>query len=72
MTFVLRHHRLGALTLEGPRVLAILRMILAGKEWPEEAAARLELSAAIGAAQLCHFRQIVSRRDQRACVDLVE
>src|SRR5207248_11590624 len=47
MTLVFRHHRLRALTLDRSRVLARLRMVLAGEEGPEEAAARLELSPAI-------------------------
>ena len=72
MTLVFRHHRLRALTLDRSRVLARLRMVLAGEEGPEEAAARLELSPAIRTAQLRDFGEIVRRRDQSAGVDLVE
>src|SRR5690348_11162631 len=55
MTLVLRHHRLRALALERPCVLALLRMILAGEERSEEAAARLELTAAVWATEIRNF-----------------
>src|SRR6476646_2316318 len=64
VALVLRHHRLRALALEWSRVLARFRMVLAGEEGPEEAAARLELSTAIRTTQLCHLREIVSGGDQ--------
>src|SRR6185503_12357597 len=64
MTFVLRHHRLGLLALDRPRVLAGLRMILAGEERSEEAAARLELAAAIRTARIRHRREVVGIGDE--------
>src|SRR3954462_5700717 len=72
MALVLRHHRLRALALERPRVLAVLRMVLAGEERPEDPAPRLELSTAIGAAQLGDLGEVVRRRDESWRVDLVE
>src|SRR6185503_14484345 len=72
LAHVLREHRLGLLTFDRSRVLALLRVILAGKERPEEAAARLELAAALGTARIRHRREIVRLGDERAGVDLVE
>src|SRR5262249_44879974 len=72
MTLVLRHHRFGFLAFDGPRVLALLRMILAGEEWTEESAARLEPAAALRTAFLLDDREIVGDRDERARVDLVQ
>jgi hypothetical protein len=46
------------------RVLALLRVVLAGEERPEESAARFELAAALGAAQLVDLRQVVRFGDQ--------
>src|SRR3954468_22449829 len=72
MAHVLRHHRLRALALERARVLAVLRMVLTGEEGTEEPAPRLELSTAIGAAQLRDLGEVVRRRDESWRVDLVE
>ena len=55
-----------ALALERARVLARLRMILAGEERPEEpAACGIELAAAVRAALRRERRQIVRLGDER-------
>ena len=72
MAFMLRHHGFRPLALERPRVFAVLRMILAGEERPEESSARLQLSAAIRATQLRDFREIVRGGNESARIDLVE
>src|SRR5947209_17937821 len=72
MTLVLRHHRLGALALERPGVLAVLRMVLACEEGTEESTAGLELPTAVWAPEGCNLRQVVRGGDERARVDFVE
>src|SRR5690242_904524 len=72
MTRNVRHLRLGLLALEGPSVLALLRVILAGEKRPEEAAARLELAATVGALLVGNRREVVCGGDERAGVHLLE
>src|SRR5206468_7797298 len=72
MTRNVRHLRLRLLTLERPRVLAGLRVVLAGEERSEESAARLELAAAVGAPLVDDRAEIVRLGDERAELHVLE
>src|SRR6185436_14610769 len=65
-----RHARLGAFTLDGPRVLARLRVVLAGEERTEEATARLQPAAVERTTVLLEHREVVRDGDERRRVHL--
>src|SRR5438045_1951110 len=64
--------RVFLLALERPRVLAVLRVVLAGDERAEEATLGHELAAAVGAALTLELGEIVRRGNQLVEIALVE
>src|SRR5258708_20826 len=64
MTGYVRHPRLRLFALERARVLARLRVMLAGEERPEEAAAGLQSTAAVGTPLVGNSREIVRLGDE--------